>query len=215
MSEGINYDLSTSTVFTKQIKNRIFSYVKEICTMCRQERDVRVDKWLTRKTDLCIKCNGKKNLPKPPTIHGLSRTRLYHKYKSMVYRCYNTNQTNFIYYGGRGIGVCDEWLSSENGLQNFISWSLVNGYKPDLQIDRINNDGDYSPNNCRFITAELNKARMKDLFGVPGRVSKNHIDDHPKISENKKEKTIEACLSDNDSNSSEKLVPLSDWLNSF
>lgn len=130
----------------------------------------------------------------------------------MVYRCYNVNQKNFEYYGGRGIGVCLEWLNPKTGLQNFISWSLLNGYKPKLQIDRIDNDGDYSPDNCRYITAELNRARMKDLFGVKGRVCKNHVDDHPK----KQEKiTIESCLSDNESSGSEKLVPLSDWLSSI
>jgi len=216
MTEGINYDLSTRTIFTKTSNNIIHTFVYEICAECNKEREVRIDKWLTRKTDLCLKCNGKKNLPKTKTIHGLSNTQLYHKYKSMVYRCYNPKQNNFEYYGGKGIGICMEWLNSETGLQNFISWSLVNGYKPKLQIDRINNDGDYSPSNCRYITAELNRARMKDLFGVPGRVCKNHIDDHPKSKDElTKEKTIEDCLSDNDSNGSEKLVPLSDWLSSI
>jgi len=217
MTEGINYDLSTRTVFTKLNKNGFKqTFVYEICAECNLERQVRIDKWLHRKTDLCLRCNGKKNLPKTKTTHGLSKTQLYHKYKSMVYRCYNPSQNNFEYYGGRGIGICDEWINSKNGLQNFISWSLVNGYKPNLQIDRIDNNADYAPNNCRYITAELNRARMKDLFGIPGRVSKNHVDDYPKLNQEKtKEKTIEDCLSDNDSNGSEKLVPLSDWLNSF
>ena len=213
MAEGINYDLSTKTIFQKQQgkKNKLYDFVIEICEDCRNERYVRVDKWLSRKTNLCIRCNGKKNLPPPKTIHGLSNMKLYQKHKNMIYRCYNTNNDNFKYYGARGIGVCWEWLNNENGLQNFVSWALVHGYKPGLQIDRIDNDDDYSPKNCRFITAELNKARMKDLFGVPGRVAKNHIDDHPKKQEIK-EKTIEACLSDNESSGSEKLVPLSEWL---
>lgn len=214
MAEGINYDINTRKTSTRYINKRSFIFVHEICSTCKNGREVRIDKWLSRKTDLCHGCNGKNNLPKTQLIHGLSKTKLYFKYKSMIYRCYNHEQKNFLYYGGRGIGVCNEWLDPEHGLQNFMSWSLLNGYKPKLQIDRIDNDGDYSPDNCRYITAELNKARMKNLFGVPGRVCKNHIDDHPK-KQDLKEKTIEACLSDNESSGSEKLVPLSDWLSSI
>ncbi len=214
MTEGLNYNINTRKTFIRYVNKRQFTFVDEICSKCKKSREVRIDKWLNRKSDLCHACNGKNNLPKPKLIHGLSKTKLYYKYKSMIYRCYNPAQKNFEYYGGKGIGVCMEWLNSENGLQNFISWSLLNGYKPKLQIDRIDNDGDYSPNNCRYITPELNRARMKDLFGIKGRVCKNHVDDHPKKID-KKEKTIEACLSDNESSGSEKLVPLSEWLSSI
>ena len=212
MTEGVYYDIENRTCFSKQIRGRAFKFVIELCEKCKKERHVRIDKWLNRKTNLCGKCNGLRNLPKPKLIHGFSKCALYKKYKGMIYRCYNEKNNNFKYYGGRGIGVSMDWLNTETGLQSFIAWSIQNGFKPGLQIDRIDNDGDYCPENCRFITGEENRARQKDLFGIPGLVSKNHIDDHPK---KKKEKTIESCLSDNESSGSEKLVSLSDWLSSI
>jgi len=79
--------------------------------------------------------------------------RLKNVYGAMKNRCTNTNRHNYYRYGGRGIKVCDDWI---NDIEKFIDWSLKNGYKKGLQIDRINNDGDYSPENCRWVTPKEN-----------------------------------------------------------
>ena len=80
------------------------------------------------------------------------------KYISMITRCYYTKHPRFKDWGGRGIQVCEEW---KNDPKSFYVWSINNGYKPGLFLDRINNDGNYEPSNCRFITrtASVNNRR--------------------------------------------------------
>ena len=81
--------------------------------------------------------------------HGYSRHPLYSVWNGIKNRCYNKNEKQYGVWGGRGISVCDEWI---NNPKAFIEWALKSGYKKGLFIDRINNDMDYEPNNCRFIT---------------------------------------------------------------
>lgn len=82
---------------------------------------------------------------------------LYPVYDNMVKRCYKLTDSQYKIYGERGIKVCDEWL---NDRDSFYNWALTNGYKQGLQLDRINSNGNYEPDNCRFVTAKEN-ARNK------------------------------------------------------
>ncbi len=81
-------------------------------------------------------------------------------------RCYKPTSKRFHAYGARGIKVCDEWLSFEN----FCEWSLSNGYSDDLTIDRINNDGNYEPSNCRWTTmkTQANNRRTNHFLTYKG-----------------------------------------------
>lgn len=94
--------------------------------------------------------------------HGLSRTRIYTLWSSMKRRCYTTSDTNFRFYGKRGIEVCKAWRNAD-GFMNFYQWSMENGYKDNLSIDRLSNDGDYSPTNCRWVPILLNRRHQRSF----------------------------------------------------
>lgn len=80
--------------------------------------------------------------------HGKSNERIYTIWDLMKRRCFDSNRVEYKNYGGRGITVCPEWLDA----QNFTEWAYQNGYSNELTLDRIDNDGDYCPQNCRWVS---------------------------------------------------------------
>lgn len=98
--------------------------------------------------------------------HGDWDTPLYKRWVGMTSRCTNPNEPGFKNYGGRGIVVCQEWRE----YVVFRKWALANGYSQELQIDRIDNNGNYGPDNCHFVTSKENNrnrrsTRMVTAFG--------------------------------------------------
>lgn len=94
--------------------------------------------------------------------HGESNTKLHKIWKAMRKRCNNKNTSDYKYYGGKGVSVCNEW----NDFMTFKEWSNNNGYKDGLTIDRIDPNGDYSPSNCRWIShkAQCNNRTTTRLY---------------------------------------------------
>ena len=96
----------------------------------------------------CSKECGRVGQSKAIQTHGESRTRLYECWRHMKSRCYNPNNVAWSYYGGRGVKVCNVWL---NSYKAFREWAMRLGYTDDLELDRIDVDGDYEPSNCRWV----------------------------------------------------------------
>ena len=89
------------------------------------------------------------------------------RFNGMIQRCYNKNCDAYPEWGGRGIYICDEWL---NDPEKFVEWSKANGFKPDLWIDRIDNNGPYAPWNCRWVdqTVQANNKRTNHYVDIDG-----------------------------------------------
>lgn len=124
---------------------------------CGNTTVVRSDCLTSGKTQSCG-CYNVTCRQKPQSI---KKHKLYRVYWGMRERCYNSKNKHFDRYGGRGIIVCDEWL---NNYESFYNWAMENGYKEGLSIDRIDNDGNYCPSNCRWITIaeqQKNKTQRK------------------------------------------------------
>ena len=110
-------------------------------------------------------CYQKRRTSESNKTHGLGYTRLYNIWANMKDRVFNTKNKQYNDYGGRGITICDEW---KNDFMSFHDWAITNGYEEDkgLSIDRIDNDENYCPENCRWTTSIIQNRNK--------RISKNN-----------------------------------------
>ena len=106
----------------------------------------------------CYNKDRTKAMGKNNKIHGDTGTRLWYIWKNMLKRCNKPNDKSYVNYGGRGIKVCPEWQD----YKVFKSWAIRSGYSETLTIDRINNDGGYEPQNCRWVTMAVQSRNKRN-----------------------------------------------------
>ena len=102
------------------------------------------------------------------TKHGMSETRLYKIYKGMKERCNNPSNKYYKNYGAREIEICDEWIDKENGFMSFYKWAMTNGYADNLSIDRIDVNGNYEPDNCRWADSSVQNFNQRPRSNKTG-----------------------------------------------
>lgn len=127
-----------------------YSHGLFLCSYCLQK----VIKMLNHgKIDKSCGCNRGQKQNKNNYKHGETKSKLYKVWSMIKQRCLNKNNKFWKDYGGRGITICDEW---KNSFESFRDWSMNHGYKKGLEIDRIENNKGYYPDNCRWTTHKEN-----------------------------------------------------------
>lgn len=134
---------------------------------CGNECTVQGGNLRARHTTSCG-CYRREFASKNAKTHGMTKTRLYRLWQRMRERCYLKTKDGYDRYGGRGITVCPEWMDS---FEAFRDWAIANGYRDDLTLDRMDNDGPYSPENCRWstIVEQANNKSTSRLITYGGR----------------------------------------------
>lgn len=95
-----------------------------------------------------------------------SNTKIYEKWKFMRYKCRNYLNSSYDSFGGKGIKVCKEW---DESFDAFYEWAMANGYRDDLSIERIDKNGDYCPENCKFVLRkEIESKKRKNFIEILG-----------------------------------------------
>ena len=133
-----------------------------VAVRCSCEKQTVKNVWLNSlkmgKSNSCGCIKEENSIGDRTRTHGLTRHPIYALFNKIIDRCENEKFSRYKDWGGRGIKICDEW---RNDFQVFYNWCLNNGWKKGLQIDRINNDGSYSPDNCRFLNNQDNSFNQR------------------------------------------------------
>ena len=155
-----NGDIFSSFVVLKEVeqKNKKRHFLCK-CE-CGEERVCSLSNLVAKRVKTCKACKAKKN-----KTHGMSKTKEYHAWEAIIQRCNNANHQSFKDYGGRGIKVCERWIKFENFFEDM-------GYSNGLTIDRIDNDRNYEPSNCRWVNQSIQsfntRIRKDNITGTTG-----------------------------------------------
>jgi hypothetical protein len=133
---------------------------------CGNERQVKTSK-LTSGVIISCGCLNYSTTSENKIVHGMANTIIYKRWAGIKGRCCNPKNHAYKDYGGRGIKICDEW---KEDFVAFYSWAMENGYNENLSIDRIDVNGNYTPDNCRWVTSieQQNNTRHNILLTVNG-----------------------------------------------
>jgi hypothetical protein len=165
----IQFLVSDNTVMTNRKR------FQRICHSCGNVELVRSDQLKSKCRDCQVKLSGETlasyNQSHPEASgnasrkHGMHKTRLYRIHKSMMERCghMGTRHKWAMYYEDRGIHVCSEWHNREA----FFAWALSNGYTDELELDRVDNEKGYQPDNCRWVTHLVNMRNRRKSATTP------------------------------------------------
>ena len=142
------------TVTSEPFKRSGKFYLTVKCK-CGSLKDIRID---TFGKSISCGCYRKETASANSSKHGLWKHPLFRVWSSMKERCLTSSHKSFNNYGGRGILVWIEW---QNDFKCFYDWAMSNGYKKGLQLDRIDNNGNYQPSNCRFTNHVTNSQNRR------------------------------------------------------
>lgn len=155
-------DLRFGKLLVLRETNRVNGYIRWLCKCdCGVEKSVDTSN-LTSGRQVSCGCHNREMAANAQLKHGLSKTNLYKVWVWMLTRCYNPKSNRYQHYGGRGIYVCDEWRI------DFMAFygDMAAGYQKGLQLDRIDVDGPYRKDNCRWATAIENGRNKRDTIYI-------------------------------------------------
>lgn len=165
LSELKTNDLTGKRFNRLTVLRRVANYRDKPKWLCRCDCGKEVEVLASNLTSNHSKSCGCYNVEqaiKNATKHEMYGTRLYKIWQDMKRRCESPVELSYKNYGGRGIKVCQEWSE----FQPFMDWALNNGYQEDLTIDRINVNGNYEPNNCKWSTLKEQARNKRNNYMV-------------------------------------------------